>query len=282
MTGMSELLDGQALWDYDAAGKVVRPPSAAVTNQQQAAFAMMAFNPGQRRGPDGKWIKMGGAGSAGGKKVRRSRSKRRAAPEGFDLSQMDALGWTADDPELVRAAHLARGYGFTGFAPDSTGPTAAFDARRPDTLLIGPKEKWTPEGFAKEKARADGHFYMADAGDDPAAYYISHEAGHRAHHLESGLLDAKRAAQALADFANERGITKSEPWDPENKKPITAADFDTWGDPNAFKALQAHGLSYYGTMNIQELIAETHAAFQLGSDNELVNAMARSEGWTRV
>lgn len=35
----------------------------------RAATAMLelAFNPGQRRGPDGRWIKMGGSGSAGGR-----------------------------------------------------------------------------------------------------------------------------------------------------------------------------------------------------------------------
>lgn len=33
-----------------------------------AALAVFGFNPNQRRGPDGRWIKMGGAGSAGGRR----------------------------------------------------------------------------------------------------------------------------------------------------------------------------------------------------------------------
>lgn len=44
-------------------------PELAATREQFAAFARaglaMAFNPHQRRGPDGRWIKMGGRGSAG-------------------------------------------------------------------------------------------------------------------------------------------------------------------------------------------------------------------------
>ncbi len=44
---------------------------ATVTEAQRAAFGAMAFNPGQRRGPDGKWIKMGGRGSAGSSKEAR-------------------------------------------------------------------------------------------------------------------------------------------------------------------------------------------------------------------
>lgn len=287
MTGMSDLLDGQALWDYDEAGELVQPPTATHQQRaeftlaaQQARFAVLAFNPGQRRGPDGQWIKMGGSGSAGGKTRKRRRVAQ--APDGFDMSQMSALGWEPDDPDLIRAAQLAHRYGFTGFTPDATGGAAAFDKRRPDTLMIGPKSKWTGEGFAHEKARAGGRYYMENAGDDAVAYYIHHEAGHRTHHLDTGLLNTERVGRALAQFAAERGITKSESGDPETQLPIAAADFDTWGDPNAFMALMPHGLSRYGAMNIQELIAETHAAYQLGSSNELVNMVARSEGWTRV
>lgn len=39
---------------------------AAVTEAQRAAFSAMAFNPHQRRGPDGKWIKMGSGAPGSG------------------------------------------------------------------------------------------------------------------------------------------------------------------------------------------------------------------------
>lgn len=59
----------QALWGYDESGELVRPeeapPTAQVTDDQFEAFAaMMAFNPDQRRGPDGRWVKMGGGTAA--------------------------------------------------------------------------------------------------------------------------------------------------------------------------------------------------------------------------
>lgn len=42
-----------------------------------AALQVFGFNPGQKRGPDGRWIKMGGAGSAGGRpRSGRARSRR--------------------------------------------------------------------------------------------------------------------------------------------------------------------------------------------------------------
>lgn len=44
------------------------------TEQQRAAFAAMAYNPHQRRGEDGKWIKMGGGD---GPSVRAQRATRR-------------------------------------------------------------------------------------------------------------------------------------------------------------------------------------------------------------
>jgi GNAT superfamily N-acetyltransferase len=45
--------------------RVLRGP-LSVVERQQHLFAAMAFNPGQRRGPDGRWVKVGGRGGTSG------------------------------------------------------------------------------------------------------------------------------------------------------------------------------------------------------------------------
>lgn len=61
-------------------GQRARAAIASLTLHQIASGvpAEFGFNPLQKRGPDGRWIKMGGAGSAGGKRVSASRA---AAPD---------------------------------------------------------------------------------------------------------------------------------------------------------------------------------------------------------
>ena len=86
MTGLASLFDRQALWDYDKSGELRSPPEpsgdseaamgtemppdfAVVTEttpdpslglRARVAVALLAFDPNQKRGPDGRWIKMGG------------------------------------------------------------------------------------------------------------------------------------------------------------------------------------------------------------------------------
>lgn len=260
------------------ASETTGDPSVMVSRARAAlaVLELFGFNPHQRRGPDGRWIKMGGAGSASGKPA-----ARRTMPAGFDPAPMAALGWEPDDPQLIDIAHEAQRYGFTSFEPHAVGGSAAFFKYKPDVLGVGPKSRWTPEQFAKEKAQMGGEYYMANAGDDPVRYLVAHEAGHRAHHLGTGLERVDRQADALAKFAADKGLMRVDPFGYSPDRPFTAADFDTYGDPEAFKALRQHGLSWYGSTHITELIAELHAAYQLGSNNELVTLMAETEGWSR-
>lgn len=65
-----------------------------------AALGLFGFNPGQRRGPDGRWIKMGGSGSAGGKprgRQRRSALNRDGAPRWLEQPPGSLTGQSFDE-----------------------------------------------------------------------------------------------------------------------------------------------------------------------------------------
>jgi GNAT superfamily N-acetyltransferase len=94
---IADALD-QALWDYDADG-TVRRPAPAVTAAQLAAFSAMRFDPNQRRGPDGRWISMGGGG----------------LPEGDSPAPS---GVSEEDDELYRELRSEYGWGLHQAADD--------------------------------------------------------------------------------------------------------------------------------------------------------------------
>lgn len=65
-----------------------------------AALELFGFNKGQRRGPDGKWIKMGGAGSAGGR-ARGGGSAAAQKPTGGPRQLVDVLDALKSGPQFV-------------------------------------------------------------------------------------------------------------------------------------------------------------------------------------
>lgn len=106
MTSLGRLFD-QAMWDYDADGQVI-PPEGGPTDgpdpfeddgalRSRAAVAaidlLLAFNPHQRRGPDGKFIKMG----TGERRGRARRSSRASAPAPTDHAAQARLREEMDD-----------------------------------------------------------------------------------------------------------------------------------------------------------------------------------------
>jgi hypothetical protein len=126
---------------------------------QRAAFAVMAFNPGQKRGPDGRWIKMGGRGSAG----------RRGTPASSGGPRVTSFtrGEVKETPGTTPGAHSS--YAFT-----SDGRTRVVDLR-PDRaqevaqLLAAGQDAVILEG----SPRAGGAYYSriemqaGPADDDP-------------------------------------------------------------------------------------------------------------------
>lgn len=69
-----------------------------------AALEAFGFNPNQRRGPDGRWIKMGGPGSAGGKP--RGRRAAAAAPPSGPRQLTDVLDSLRGGPQFLDAEDL--------------------------------------------------------------------------------------------------------------------------------------------------------------------------------
>ena len=146
------------------------PASPAVTAGDAGGFGMRArvalaklmlfgFNPGQKRGPDGRWIKMGGRGSAG----------RRGTPGSGSGPRVTryARGEVKETPGTTPGAHSS--YAFTSDGRTRTVDLPPDRAREVAQLLAAGQDAVILEG----SPRAGGAYYSriemqaGPAADDP-------------------------------------------------------------------------------------------------------------------
>lgn len=218
-----------------------------------------------------------------GRKGKLKDAVKSAIPDGFDVSGMTGEGWSPDDPMVSAIAEHASRYGFTKIKTGAGGGVASFDAKDPTTLNIGPRDKWTDEYFTMQKGQLDGTYYMSNAGDDFVAYHTAHEGGHRLHNEKYGISNMDAAAKAVADWANGAGLQVVDPYGYSPPKPFSPDDVGLYPNAAAMQVLREQaGLSWYGSMNGQEMVAELHASYQMGGESGLINALADVMGWTRA
>lgn len=86
--------------DYQKLGAAVAEALMSAAVEFEEDDDELALNPNQRRGPDGKFIKMGGAGSAGGRARGRGRGRAGAGADGGDADSTR----DAHNREIVRLA----------------------------------------------------------------------------------------------------------------------------------------------------------------------------------
>jgi 2'-5' RNA ligase len=98
---LNRRLSGDGILDYQKLGVAVAEALMSAAVEAGGDDDELAFNPNQRRGPDGKFIKMGGAGSAGGRARGRGRGRAGAGDgEGGDADG----GRDAHNREIARLA----------------------------------------------------------------------------------------------------------------------------------------------------------------------------------
>ena len=151
----------QALWEYDESGELVWPEAAPPTTQvtadqmaaftlasQQARFALMAFNPHQRRGPDGRWIKMPTG------ELKRPRARKAPRPK-VELPRADSMEAPTPAPRAPRAVTPE---------PDS------FNTPNPMSVddvppALNPQQQWRADRNAHNRAVLDRAEHWIEEGE---------------------------------------------------------------------------------------------------------------------
>lgn len=230
-------------------------------------------------------------------------------PPGIDVSGLNDGGWTPDHPQVAEIATIAHHYGFTRVIHGGAGPprpdtylARVSDEHGAETLILGNQEGWAnPAKWRRHSAEAqlpaqvrgrtgrdwitlpaDRRFHMAEADGvaSIAQYVIPHEAGHRDARVKGqitrmGERRYDRMGAALAAYARSKRLRAPD------GTPYVASDFSRPQPPHRLATLLSNGWSEYSIGTPSEMYAEFFAAYQLGSDDEAVHALAQEMGWTR-